>query len=69
VSAPGADGSARDEEPGTIVEATGDQLVVATGAGRLRLTEIQAEGKRPMNIREFLAGHRLAAGERFESNS
>ena len=61
----GAEGSAQDEAPGTIVEAAGDRLLVATGAGRLRLTEIQAEGKRPMGVREFLAGHRLAAGELF----
>jgi len=65
VSAPDPAGSAQDEEPGTIVEAAGDRLVVATGAGRLCLTEIQAEGKRPMSVREFLAGHRLTAGERF----
>jgi methionyl-tRNA formyltransferase len=56
------------EPPGTIVEAAGDQLVVATGAGRLRLTEIQAEGKRPMSVREFLAGHRLTPGDRFGPN-
>jgi hypothetical protein len=43
----------------------GDRLTVATGGGHLRLLEIQAEGKRPMNAREFLAGHRLAVGERF----
>jgi methionyl-tRNA formyltransferase len=65
VSVPGSEGSARDEAPGTIVEAAGDQLVVATGAGRLRLTEIQAEGKRPMSVREFLAGHPLTAGALF----
>jgi len=65
VSAPGTEPAAQDEEPGTIVEAEGDRLVVATGAGRLLLTEIQAEGKRPMSVREFLAGHRLTAGERF----
>jgi methionyl-tRNA formyltransferase len=59
---------ARHEPPGTIVEAAGEHLVVATGAGRLRLTEIQAEGKRPMSAREFLAGHRLAAGDRFSAN-
>jgi methionyl-tRNA formyltransferase len=53
------------QEPGTIVEADGDRLTVATGGGDLRLLEIQAEGKRPMNAREFLAGHRLAVGERF----
>jgi methionyl-tRNA formyltransferase len=53
--------------PGTILEAGGDRLVVGTGDGALRITEIQAEGKRPMTAREFLAGHRLTAGERFTS--
>jgi methionyl-tRNA formyltransferase len=51
--------------PGTILEAHGDRLIVATGDGLVRLIEIQAEGKRPMRAREFLAGHRLAAGDRF----
>ena len=51
--------------PGTIVEATGDRLIVAAGDGLLRIVEIQAEGKRPMGAREFLAGHRLTAGDRF----
>ena len=53
--------------PGTIIDADGDRLIVATGDGVLRLVEIQAEGKRPMTAREFLSGHRLAAGDRFES--
>jgi len=61
VDAPG-DGSVG---PGTILEANGDRLIIATGAGRLRVTDIQAEGKRPMSAREFLAGHRLTAGDRF----
>jgi methionyl-tRNA formyltransferase len=53
------------ERPGTIVEAHGDRLVVSTGSGRLKVTEIQAEGKRPMSARDFLAGHHLAPGDRF----
>jgi methionyl-tRNA formyltransferase len=52
-------------EPGTIEEAAGDRLAIATGAGLLEVTDIQAEGKRPMSVREFLAGHRLASGQRF----
>jgi len=44
-------------EPGTVLEASGDRLRVATGAGVLNLLELQAEGKRPMPAREFLAGH------------
>jgi len=51
--------------PGTVLEADGDRLVVATGDGPLRIVEIQAEGKRPMTVRDFLAGHRLVAGDRF----
>jgi len=51
--------------PGTVLEAGGDRLVVATGDGSLRVVEIQAEGKRPMTARDFLAGHRLASGDRF----
>jgi methionyl-tRNA formyltransferase len=50
--------------PGTIVEAAGDQLLVATGDGVLQLLTVQAEGKRPMTVREFLAGHKLAVGDR-----
>ena len=66
--APAADAGPRlatRQEPGAIVEADGDRLTVATGGGYIHLLEIQAEGKRPMNAREFLAGHRLAVGERF----
>ena len=55
--------------PGTILAARGDELHVATGAGVVELTEIQAEGKRPMNVRDFLAGHRLRAGDRFTARA
>lgn len=56
------------EAAGTVVEAAGDRLGVATGSGLLEITEIQSEGKRPMTVREFLAGHPLSRGERFESS-
>jgi methionyl-tRNA formyltransferase len=54
---------------GTIVEAAGDRLLVATGAGALQLLNVQAEGKRPMSAREFLAGHKIAPGDRLGPNS
>jgi methionyl-tRNA formyltransferase len=55
-------------EPGTILEASGDRLRVATGSGVLGLLELQAEGKRPMTAREFLAGHAaLREGARFRA--
>jgi methionyl-tRNA formyltransferase len=63
------DNRGETERPGTIVEAHGDRLVVATGSGRLNVIEIQAEGKRPMRVRDFLAGHHLTAGEHFSAPS
>jgi len=53
------------QTPGTILEAHGDTLLVATGDGGLRLLEVQLEGKRPMSARELLAGHRVNRGDRF----
>jgi methionyl-tRNA formyltransferase len=55
--------------PGEVLAATGDDLLVATGDGALRLLEVQPEGKRVMTAREFLAGRRLAGGARFETSA
>jgi methionyl-tRNA formyltransferase len=52
-------------EPGTILDASGDRLVVAAGGAAVCLHQIQIEGKRAMGPREFLAGHRLVRGDRF----
>lgn len=52
-------------EPGTIVTAHGDELRIATGAGTLVVTELQAEGRRASRTRDFLAGRKLAPGLRF----
>ena len=56
---------ASDAAPGTVLDASPGDLVVAAGSGRVRLLELQAEGKRPMQAREFLAGHRASPGDRF----
>ncbi|HXH07298.1 MAG TPA: methionyl-tRNA formyltransferase [Vicinamibacterales bacterium] len=51
--------------PGTVLRASGDELVVAAGEGTaLQLLEVQPEGRRPMTAREFLAGHPLHVGRR-----
>jgi methionyl-tRNA formyltransferase len=55
------------DKPGTIVRAEGDRFEVAAGDGRvLRLMVVQAEGRRAMNARDFLAGHHLTAGAQLE---
>jgi methionyl-tRNA formyltransferase len=54
-----------DAEPGTLVEVSRDHLQIAAGGGtHLALLEIQPEGRRPMPVRDFLAGHPLKAGTR-----
>lgn len=52
-------------EHGAILKAHGDELCVACGdATLLRLQEVQPEGKRRMNVRDFLNGARLNIGSR-----
>jgi methionyl-tRNA formyltransferase len=54
--------------PGTVTQVTRDAIVVATGhGGQIAIESLQAEGRRPMSAREFLAGHPLHAGARFSS--
>ncbi|MGE5243116.1 MAG: methionyl-tRNA formyltransferase [Betaproteobacteria bacterium] len=54
-----------DAAPGTIVAVDADGLTVATGAGTLVVREVQPEGRRPMSVRDFIAGHPVAPGARF----
>jgi methionyl-tRNA formyltransferase len=54
--------------PATIVTAGADGIVVRCGdATLLRILELQPEGKRVMGARDFLAGHPIPPGTRFES--
>jgi methionyl-tRNA formyltransferase len=53
--------------PGTVCETSGDRFTVAAGDGMVRILEIQPEGRRPMHAREFLAGHPVRPGARFDS--
>jgi len=55
-----------DAAPGTIVEMSRDALHVATGhRERIAIERIQREGGRPLQTREFLAGHTIGVGARF----
>jgi methionyl-tRNA formyltransferase len=54
---------------GTITGTDAHGIHVATGAGgQLAIRELQVEGRRPMTAREFLIGHPLSAGSRFDPN-
>jgi methionyl-tRNA formyltransferase len=52
--------------PGTILRADASGIAVASGAGVLVIEELQPEGRRAMAVRDFLAGHRIAPGSRFD---
>ena len=55
-----------DAPPGTAVAVSRDTLHVATGhEGRIAIDRVQLEGGRPLDIREFLAGHRIEIGMKF----
>lgn len=52
--------------PGEIVK-TSDGILVACGAGALRITEVQKPGGKRLQARDFLAGNPLKPGDRFEA--
>jgi len=52
------------QQPGTVIETKGEGPLIQTGAGALRLLELQPEGKNPMSGKAFLCGNKIAEGER-----
>ncbi len=53
-------------EPGVITGVKRDAVVVATGDKSLAVLKLQAPGKRPMAMGDYLRGRRLETGQRFE---
>jgi len=56
-----------DVVPGTIIEVTKQSIHVATGDGVLALKEIQPSNSKRLNVAQYLAGHRVSAGQRFDA--
>ena len=56
-----------DAPPGTVLEASPQGIVVATGRGRLVATELQRPGGKRLPAAEFLRGFELKAGQVFEN--
>jgi methionyl-tRNA formyltransferase len=50
--------------PGTIVAVEKEGLLVSTGSGVLRITELQPANSRRMSVAHYLAGHPLMPGRR-----
>lgn len=53
-------------EIGTILAVDRNSLVIACGEGALAVTELQKAGGKRLPVQQFLAGHPLAVGDRFD---
>ena len=53
------------QEPGSIIQADRNGLLLATGDGALLVREIQPEGKKRMSVEAYLCGHPLEDGQQF----
>jgi methionyl-tRNA formyltransferase len=61
--APPEEGAMSNVAPGTVLKATGDNLLIATGAGPLAVHQLQPAGKRMLSVSEFVRGYPLAVGD------
>lgn len=57
-------GAATSGEPGEIIAAISDGILVKCGAGALRIQELQKAGGKRLSAAQFLAGNPLAAGQK-----
>jgi methionyl-tRNA formyltransferase len=53
--------------PGTIIDVTKQSIHVATGDGVLALREIQPANSKRLTVAQYLAGHRVIVGHRFDA--
>lgn len=52
--------------PGEVILVTKDSIIIQTGKDALSLQEIQLEGKKRMNVIDFLRGYPIEVGTKFE---
>lgn len=53
------------DQPGVILRISGHGIEVGTQKERIIITELQPEGKKKMDVKSFLAGHKLIVGNKF----
>lgn len=52
-------------QPGTVCSVAGDGIGVMTGDGILLIRQLQLEGKKRMNVHDFLLGNKVECKDRF----
>jgi methionyl-tRNA formyltransferase len=60
-----AAGDAVNQNPGMVLE-IGEVIQVACGRGALMIEELQLPGGKRLKAKDFVAGHALKVGQRFE---
>lgn len=55
------------QEPGAVLKVNDDGVEVACGMGSLLLTGLQAPGRRPLPVADFLRGFRIRPGDKLVS--
>lgn len=63
------DRSAQQHAAGEIVDTNEQGIVVATARGLIALHEIQPEGGKRIHSQQWLAGHRVSVGSRFNDSA
>lgn len=59
-------GETSSAKPGTVVRVEPDALVVSTGHGVVAIRRVQLDGRPIVSIRDFLNGHAVRVGDRFQ---
>lgn len=60
------DDSNKTGDFGTVLEVAEEYFDISTGDGKLRVLELQPEGKRPMSTRDFLLGRGIEKGRHLD---
>ncbi len=53
----------RSTTPGTVIRVDAEAIYVETGENVLKITELQLEGKKRMQAKDFLLGYKIQAGD------
>ena len=56
----------KDSVAGEIIDVNKEKIFIAAGDGILAITEVQPPNKRRMSVAEYLRGHSVKLGERFQ---
>lgn len=55
------------KEPGTIIGINKDSFMIQTGKGIVSVSEVQCDSGKRMTVEQYLCGHKINLGDRFET--